>query len=659
MNRNVPVFISGVVLGVLLGLLFSNLGPSPNYETTAVKDEIPIQSEAPERPTGVPTSSDKPIGPIKNETSEPPETSRLPDPVYGSSRIAGTVLLKNGGPLQGVRVVGLPVRLMKSPEADLSLDLAQLEDESIRELEEYVRLRTSLMAQTVTDSEGKFVLKGLLNEQYEVRGFHKGYRITTHGGRRSIQIQSDGRIEFVAVPTLEVEILVLSPDGNPVNSAGLQIKRIKTSGGLYDISRRTWSPDSPTIQLAPGRHELYAFTEGPLPLRSEDASLELTHEDTGKKIELQLVTRPGIQGRVVFPAGLRPGRSSIYIKAMKVQPGVTPTLKEFRIHGGPSYTSFKKNYQFSFLNLKSGRYMVGTGYDNSQEAEIYFEMVEVADSVVEIDLTVPLPRGNRTAVLHVLAPNGSRLTDANPRVYYRNPAKKGETKAGTVFSRDDGSWQAIIFKKISDDVQIRELEYYVSSTEFGRRRFLVPSGNGEYTLRFDSPAWLDLSIDNHPAEQTVNLLQINLHGPNRIQVRAPYTTRDGKVRVGPLQPGSWEVVSSFASNQIPAREIERLTIDVRPGENRGSLRFPQLSDLRVFVPNSLDGVRLLLSATKEKSGFSFGTVIDSQREVLFKNLLFGDYYLLLMSEKNTVISHMPIRVPSGSNTIFQPAPEED
>jgi hypothetical protein len=439
---------------------------------------------------------------------------------------------------------------------------------------------------TVSGPDGSFEIGGLAAGQYELRSERPDLDLA---GAAASPGQT---VELTARELFAVAIRVARPDGTGAETARVRCRGL---GRQDDEWSRDWRPAAPRLLIPEGWFELTAVA-GPNgePASETVAILVLRGRET-PPVDLLLRTLRGIRGRVVLPEGWS-------AEQLGVQAG------EWWSRAGPVTC-----WRYALRGLPPGAHAVEV-----RDGLLVFcrVVVTVGAGVTEQDLVVPseLPAG--TCSLRAEGPDGRLVSSL--------------VEYGGSMRLPDGT---LVFRPCSPgepDV--------VTARGFGSRKAVPDPATGGYRVRFEEPAFLDLTVESGEADLSVAVHACEA-GEDRWPQRASLSSK--RARLGPFQPGRYRVVEDKG-------RAEEAHIELCPGENRLALR-PATGVLEVILPEgtgelSLSCRQVRGSCTRSGKGPPGGTIT-------FEGLQPGQYTLTCQGP-TPALGSMVVTVPATGPVPF-------
>jgi len=563
--RTVVLLLAAFGAGIALGYVFGTSDADPGRVSSAPRSVAGPEPVAERARAALQTLRDV------LDSIPTPEVER------GEGTIRGHVRTQGGEPIAGALVVARPAS--GGPRRKYRRGLAGPDEE---EVEEWVRdrvasrkWREAARGEARTDATGAYAIPGLTGAKHSVSAYALGYQCTAARGSSAYNVRPDVTVDFVARPVVEVAVDVLRPDGSRPPHA-----KIVCRG---DATRtESWLPGERWIQLWPGTYTAQAVVGENH--RSEEQTILVEAGKPAPALVFRLEDRPGLRGRVLFPPEMQPAPASVY--ALRFAGSEPPNHARLTAEGENTSTAGA----YAFENLDPGNYLVGAGYGNKSVAVT--ALVRIADDLVDLDLKLPPPDAERFVVVHVFGPEGERPNDVRFETSYSG-GSLGATGGGRAFLRSDGahfvphhSWDTLRYGSNHTDPH-----WHVKaiSKELGAiKKEYTPGKDQELTFRFRPGARLTVRItgyvdSGHEGHLLVVLKEASAkYDPyfgRRYREKLP--DEKGRQLLGPTQPGSYEAILILRRPLGVAWPLERMPLQLRPGENELAIPLPALHTLTV------------------------------------------------------------------------------
>ncbi|MCA9002719.1 MAG: hypothetical protein KDB61_12405, partial [Planctomycetes bacterium] len=317
---------------------------------------------------------------------------------------------------------------------------------------------------------------------------------------------------------------------------------------------------------------------------------------------------------------------------------------------------------FTFPDLDPGRYVVGVcrGW---QGPIVAHQEVELLEGYAEVILQMPEP--DLSQVLRVtVVDSGGDIIDGT-RFSFKQTRGNGSSSNGVNATRDEeGAYLVQVPGEMHENyfgTESTNAEYslQVRHEDFGDMELPLKRGQTELAVTFQEPGTLTVTILGYSGSGCEGRLRVavtpveeggNRHyfgGDDRDHVKA-----DGTCEVEGLTPGNYLAVlrivppTEQAHSWNPGREIGKVELEIRPGENTLSMGLPSLYNLRVHWADGKEGESLYLNKLQDEDGFfgSNNAEFDARGYAMWYDLPAGDYKLQSWGGENQI---MHVTVPCG------------
>jgi hypothetical protein len=558
------------------------------------------------------------------------------------------VLAEDGSPLADVlvRAIGRPKSPLRPREASASkVDERDLE-EKVRDLVAEHLWMEATQRETRTDANGDYVLAGLADAIFSLAAHREGYEIQAVD--RSGGILPDSEVDFRAAPVVAVPVALILPDGGEPPRA-----RVSFEGSGHKTSE-TWTPARSTLRVRPGTYRVEANVEEPVPMMDSVDGVALEVGGVASTVTLFLRARTGIRGRVIFPRDEEP--ESVLVLLQRLAPGREPDPERL-LEMGTKSTAFRtKSWAFEFLDLDPGTYLLGAarqfGAPIARTA-----LVHIDAGLVEQDLVVAPLEPEDALVLYVLDPAGRPTTDVRVHIGFRSE-KSASFGSAAVIPRGDGSFLVLHPPRGKKEAGAAARHFLrVTSERWGHAEAAyVPRETSEVTIRLTEPATLEatvLGLDGSGLDRrlTVMLQETERRRP-RPMILSSGTTEatpnsEGRVLLGPVQPGSYDV-----DLRVDKKTIAAVPVTLLPGKNKISVDLPPLYRLVVIVEAADPGRPVSLRWIDPRGGKATeDRELDEHRRATFEHLPAGEYWISLRGGRR--LSQMRTFLPGPEVVTFR------
>ncbi|HAK95803.1 MAG TPA: hypothetical protein DCM87_12610 [Planctomycetes bacterium] len=654
------------LLGAGLGIALCTVGRG---------DVRPFQDKPAPRGVAATTPAPRVDGAAAEAAPLPRETSTLlaealaalpiPKVESGSGTIKGTVKLENGSPIAGVVVRGWPQPSDRGAGRRRATGVPEdepLEKYVARLAEQHQRNKLARVEAT-SDARGAFTLTGLTDAKYRLEAFLSGYEVQRSGRQSWLAVKPGSEVEFVAELITEIPVSVVFADGTSPAEANIEWER--QSGGSVSSSSTPWTPENPAIQLNPGTYKLRATSGKDGEFASEEREVTMNAGGRAETVTLTLRSRPGIRGVVKFSEGEEPDNAVVWIA--RIAPGSVPDWESLRQSGeGQEWVGRHNDFAFAFEDLAAGAYAIGAARGHNAPIAVV-EHVQVADAIVLRDLAMPALDPADYVIVWVYGPENEPLRDAQISGTIRS--KTGSSSGGgSTIARPDGSYwflppdtpEHMRSGRENGDGDVQRF-IAVHTQRFGAREVeYEPARGAEVVVRFVAPAEIEVAIPNYAGsglEGKVNVgidkTAANARGDRRIvEGKVDF---EGKKKLGPLEPGDYEVVMYVQGERVGRRPVARQPVTLAAGMNSASFAIPPLYTVTVIVPEGTASMRLQLQPLQRREAFWGGSPQAAKDgRATFPLLAPGEYKL--RSWGAGTIEEMRIDVQGDMEVRFEPKP---
>jgi|GEM_PF-6513188 len=396
------IFTAGL-LGALLGVLGMWI-VLPREAASPAEGQIPGPTD-PVRDTRTPDRPDpKPLPESSHLKGQTPAGDRAPPRdataalaaavealelavPEGRGRITGRVRTKDGAPLAGAVVRGWTPRDVPSTRRSDGAPPLLSVVEGFRAAALHAKWTAATQRETRSDADGSYALSELVDAEYYVSAWAKGYELRPSGRGRA---SDGGVVDFVASPVLTVPISVLAPDGNSRARATVRWSLPKGGGG----GGAEWTADDPRIAIEPGTWSVTAAVGEEM--RSKPVLV--TVGSTPDPVVLRLEVRNAIQGTVSFDAADKDW-AHLFVTARRQGASAKDSAS--------AQSARPPDWSFRIEDLEPGHYDVSVAL--TEHAPLATQRVHVDGGTVKVALTIP--RIGLTQVLEagVYGPDGTAL----------------------------------------------------------------------------------------------------------------------------------------------------------------------------------------------------------------------------------------------------------
>jgi hypothetical protein len=626
MSRNTILIV--LVLGVGLGAGYF-LGASQNPPVVgdrAVRAQDPRAHEDAPRNSAAP-SSGRALSEVLNNTP----ARNFP---RGTGRVSGFVRDSSGKGVAGVTIRGMPQFRGVAPRKGGAAPSAERLEDTVRKAVEDYHRRQQTTVDAITDRSGAYELGGLVDENYYLQAFLEGHTVQPAGNVRVWDVPAGSTIDWNASVVVAVAVDVLLPDGSRPRQA-----RIMCQSGRHTHSEQ-WSPEHPEIFVAPGNFTFTVSKGGDDQYSSESIKRTIAVDAPRELLTFQLVGRSGIRGWVRFVK--LDGFSHLVVHALRASGDKTPTPAQLRSNGKEAWIHSHNNFEFSFLDLPSGRYFVAVGV--REGAILAQAMVDVGDQIVKTELVVDQIDPADFVVLNVLGPDGKPMVVDDLSTSYRTE-NSSSSGGGAWARRSDGTYLVFHHAHDRDDGGFYGIE--ATSGKYGKQKVEYRRGaENSLKIQFHESATLTVDVAEYVATEHVGRVHVGLRektgdrGSSSVSA-TKVPDAEGRAVLGPVQTGKYEVVLSVAlgrNQYVPAASQKA---NLAAGENSARMTMPTLHPL---VVRGTKGQRISLRReTENGTPFRVSQRCDDGGKATFGPLPAGRYSLRV----DGAGGEMKVTVPCG------------
>lgn len=678
MGRNLLAVFAGLVVGLAVGLvLFPENTTSPDVEVPTLQRSAGNPESAGERaelarPPAIPS-----IAVVPEERALPLPARTESDPVQaarGTGEIWGRVTDIDGVGVADVLLhakpnimpsFGRPAYVLGQGPQDTSLVRVA------RDAARYYTMVRAGLSEGRTDATGHFRLEGLSKATFAVSGYKSGFVIESTTGRAH-RLATGIEIGFTARAVQSVPLRVLLPNGELAEQAMI---RVETN--LSGPSKRArpsvyrWTREDDTLFLSPGTFGLRAMAGKFLPavpqtagrrglpeeLQSALIPLEVVSGATVGMVALQLKSRTGIRGRMIFPEeGIRDTAGKLHL--LRLSDG-QPLDLEALLDAKP-VKNVRGGRRYEFLDLAPGRYALGLemGRHTIRDRSIVtHRIVDVSSGIVNCDIDIPPLDLTGYLIVRVLGPKGEVLNDV--RITVRT-SRNGRSAIGGSTRDADGNYMVRIYESVRSDyfgAGSDDSSFQLQATHrlYGTTMVELSRGQTEVEVRFTQPAKLEVLVTGYVGSSHTGRLFIEANRPDGSPIRRQglgarqeKVGDDGVLQLGALEPGPYvltllldEGVGGYGRTTVAAQRVQ-----LAAGDNTLSIALPPLFALEVVIPGAESGTEVSLQR-KAAAGIGSGgwrVSCDAAGAVRFEDLIGGEYTIHV---GGGIRGRMRIQIPCG------------
>jgi hypothetical protein len=701
MSKSLMALVAGLLLGVVAGvgaMAFFGGSETPPMPTTAhARDRSGATGGAADRAV-VATPVEASAAMVAARTERGASSSEIPGELSegvgelirrapeklrgpGDRSIKGRVVDSRGTPLAGVLL-----RAVRTGDAVPSHPSTQRVGAAAPPpptLEEAVRSAISAWYenggeyhQVETGADGRYQMAALRDGHYQLSIWRAGFVFQSEHGHGGTQVRPDATVDWTGKQVCTRQVAVLLPDGTSAPCASIDVRK----EGRDDVeASQGWFARDPTIALETGRFEVRATLGHPSSgpewadyLVSPWVKLAVSDADaTAQETQLKLESKPGVRGRVILSTGGPPPQAMVKLKQLDAGERADPASMQDGDDDGKLRTEWIGNGEFTFIDLKAGRYLLAAQRYWNAPILAHAEIV-VAEQMVRQDLVMPELDVATCLVVTVRASDGTLLPQAD--FQWRVDSGNGSNhQDSTADRREVGTWWLPLeaakwgdFDPLRNWPSGAHLYLVVQHEDHGSTGVEVFGATRTVDVRFGPPATLVVTVPGLANEEFEG--QINF-GLNRVgkgvealgwDAGGEPNREEGMARLGPVEAGRWKLTMWMSSsrarrwNQFEAGSIE---LSLSPGENHATMTMPTLHRFTLRVPVGVEGPVNVEQAGKAGGRrWLYGEVDKSgaQPQVTFEDVQAGDYKVTLNNGPAPGVMHFSV---PGSGTLIDWAPQ--
>lgn len=561
----------------------------------------------------------------------------------GTGSFRGVVRDASGAPVAGAVVLASPVRASRDAY-ELGVSTSDIGRAwgghppidtyyvapMTRVLEDRERTRSA-----TTDDEGRFVLEGLPAGRHGLIPFAEGFQ-----GER-LEANTGAEVELWLVPIVAFEIDPRLPDGSQPQRAVIELE----AEGRRRQYR--WSPDEPSLRI-PLRVATLRVLAGEVPAigrreyagtyTSQQRTIDLDVDGSGPHV-FELASTPIVRVSMIGADGRDPMEGAW-----------------IRLEGegeGPLEFERVDATTFALGDVPPGAYSIVAG--EIPGVEVLTVPLVVTEGLQERTLELPVPDPDDLLVVRCVDGEGRPIEDVD--LWFERRRASG----GTELLRTEpsplgrGEWSVPWSALVVEDGPSFAVELTGRSEALGVQRISLDSKVPSARLEFAMPCRLTVVVEGR-REGGLYLRIARSDGDGQLPWDGGITTRGGvnprvpdggRVDVGAVQPGRYELSLRSARSEWSSLSIAARTVDLRTGPQVETLTLPPLHDLTVQAPARAIGERLTLSPEEGPgSSRSLRAMVDEDGRAVFSGIPAGEYRLRARSAR-WMGGEMRVTVPSG------------
>ncbi|MGE3166780.1 MAG: hypothetical protein AB7O52_17895 [Planctomycetota bacterium] len=597
----------------------------------------------------------------------------FPVPTYerGNGVITGTVAEHDGTPLAGVQVTAvvwgtIPGVDYKEPgQTDLRSYILQ-------EIEQYHFDRAFLVS-AWTDADGHFTLDGIrADRDYHLRADREHWIFDASSARH---ITAGKTASILAMRSAPVTVEVRRDSGTP-EMIGYVVLSEKPGdpqdGQAGRVSSWPWDHRSPTLDL-PVDYPYLRFIA--LDRSTSDVVEAGLVQGVSVRLTLTVTEALAIRG-TVQGAGAAP----VHVSCVRLDPGQGALGLDELYRRGPQYDR-SSGGRFAFMGLEAGRYQVSL---HGQQSELVDScVVDLASAAVEVVLEAPPLDSSHHLLIVARGPDGQPAKGVRfeGRAHFAEPVPRGERYFGRLGSdygyrgslpattTEPGSYRVdtrpIINPRedFDDDAPLAApptIELMCTSPEHGVARVQVAPGSRQAEVTFIGPTTLSVEVTGITDWGLRNRLSV---GTEQRSAELPIGTRE-RVSLGAVAPGPCAVTLRLQGRtRYGSQPLERLEVDVRPGENIVQIPCPPLYRITLEMPTERVGQSARLSRRstadeEDEDYFELMGTVGADGRLVFSHVPAGSYSLDEMEfdvTGNATLAYREAQITGLEVEIWDPA----
>lgn len=577
--------VLGLLIGLAIGVAVTQRTPAPAVADALPPANQPLADSPP--PLNAPSREDTPAPP--KETAKEPKAgaslqdlianTEIPELPRGNGEITGHVRLENGEGLAGVEI------LLSARYPEKRIDSGATLEERVRDDIRYQRWQELARVTVVTDADGAYRAESLSETaRYNISAKLEGWKIEPVDTRGAVQ--AGVTVDFQATASIRLKVEVRMPDGSLARYGRVSYDQVgsnRSAGSLFDDG-------TGELQLTPGTWKIRGSQGNDYEYQGEEVLLEIVAGATPETLVLQLAARAGVRGTIVVPKLYKNPRFQVLL--VKDPPADTPgDLQEMRKTRPKEVSTRSSPYEsgprtFSILDVEPGAYRLLLVMGNEI---VDWKDVTVSGDLQEVGLTVPGPNADEYIVCRVTGPDGKVVTDARFSLDIRNENRSSGGSAEVVDPGDGTRWVA---RRVLDPREGRTFEDWWYELEINSKQYGVLTRRierddlSEQVFQFEAPVTLELTVTGYNEHEMRDDLRWSMVVRGERNRWVPPQARNGANQAspfsfGPVQPGEFDIVLSFAREMRSSRDLYREPVVLSAGENKLTVAMPLLYSLKL------------------------------------------------------------------------------
>jgi len=494
----------------------------------------------------------------------------VPPVEKGTGQIRGRVLTEQGEPLAGATVRA--VRHQPSDEREFE---QEQDADIVEEVRQDYLWRVWQRAYTFhasTAEDGTFAFERLPAGAYALRVEADQLEVRPVAGN-AWRVRPGATVDFVAQPSIGIEIDIRYADGAPADVAELRIEGVDHPS----VISTSWSRESHRrVDVRPGLWKVSAKVKDP-PAESEPVLVDT--RKAAAEIVLRLRPRRAILGTLRFAGDefVNGVRVTVEPPGREDEDDESPRRRLY--DGGEAWPDRGESYVFA--DLRPGPHVLRARLEGRLLAE---RTVAVASGPVRCDLEIPRLDPSWFLRIRALDPDGQPVRDLEVT---GERVKPGLTSwSGVPATRlGDGSFLVPHPAHEGDVPEPRRI--LVEWQGCKRRLEYDPADRSEAEFHFAAPAHLRLRAQSSPnaAQGRVSFaLAVEETERWRSILDWRQVAADEETVLGPVESGARTLFVQIDPESGPWIEFAMRRIDLVPGENRLTIEIPALHALHVHCP---------------------------------------------------------------------------
>lgn len=507
-----------------------------------------------------------------------------PETPVGDGVIRGYVRDDHGAPLEGALIVASLV-LERSPHKSRK-GCAAPEDRDLEQMvraivwEELGQRQSRRTARTRAD--GSYELTGMADTKWQLRAYKEGFDLQPQGSS-AYNVEPGAIVDFAGGSLVRIDVDVLLPDGSRPTRA--DIRADSRQGNTSSAAFEPWLPGQPWIELKPNTYELTAEIRGAEEHMKSRPQAVKAEPGATPTVVLRLESRPALRIRVIPPDGIRLRDWAVW--ALRFLGEVPPDPARLREEGREGGAHGTPEHGIVWDDIEAGAYLVGAAY-SSNSPIVVSEVVHVGQGRAAVDLRFPTLDAKDFVAVRVRDPDGAIPRDVG--FFLGSSPKAMGTPA--VLERTDGAFLLHRGDPGDDDAgRSGSLWVRADSRSLGSIDQECEPGAQEVALTFERPGLVDVEIVDYGRSPHAGwlVLAIGPRGQSAYRQSQAKPGPEGKCRLGPTQPGAFEIVVHALVDANTAWPAVTLPIDVRSGGQTRLIDVPTLHTVTIRWPGKAAG----------------------------------------------------------------------